>query len=48
MGDYMLKSILNTHRNMMYEFMEVTGLDDMDYGFVFERCNICIFNSMDF
>ena len=26
----MIKSILNTHRNMMYEFMEVTGLDD--YG----------------
>ena len=26
----MLKQILNTHRNMMYEFMEVTGLDD--YG----------------
>ena len=29
-GNYMLKSILNTHRVMMYEFMEVTGLDD--YG----------------
>ena len=26
----MLKSILNTHRTMLYEFMEVTGLDD--YG----------------
>ena len=24
----MLKSILNTHRTMLYEFMEVTGLDE--------------------
>ena len=27
----MLKDILNTHRNMMYEFMEVTGLDAVSY-----------------
>ncbi len=26
----MLKDIIKTHRDMMYEFMEVSGLDD--YG----------------